>query len=708
MSNLPLQIEIHADGKLIETRRVTNDVIKIGRLASSHIQLDDADVARMHAVLEVSGGDVRLVDLGSPAGTRVNGARVDKHVAVRSGDRIDVGAYTLAVSYQRAPVANAMAQRPAMAAGAAHPMTSAPSPEFAPVAAAVASRPWPTNAADVERSDGTAVAEIITSYGDTVLDVRHIGTSATRRRVAPWLLGAGALMTVAGAGLFASDVMADWDGYREQVTTAQEEGRAMPEEPGTGFGTFGAILALLGLVPMMHGVSRRETVVASDYTIGEASDASFAMPCDAFAGDKFALVRTIDGAQHLSFTAQMSGVVQEGNTHASLEDLVASGRATRRAGRFDVPIASGARCRLQAGAITFHVNAVAPGKVIAGRAEVDKPFWAYTGSSLAVLGGLLVLTQLIPDGEMEMNLDDIGADNRYVGYLQQPDEEPEPELTDEVEPEVEEEAGGQGERASGPEGKMGDPREKTRDRAYALKKRPGMPPAVDRNYSMDASARTAGILGMMEESSSSFLADANGTFASGESDEDVWGNMNGGEIGSAFGMAGKGLVGSGRGGGGDGQGIGLGDVGLIGWGGGGGDGRQYGRGPGLNYGRDKGTALTKRTRRVPTARVAKGEINGALDKDVIRRVVRSHINEVRHCYNAGLTRDPNLSGRVQVQFQIGATGRVSAAVPTANGTTLGDKAVERCVAQAVRRWKFPRASNGGTSMVSYPFVFSPG
>jgi hypothetical protein len=241
-----------------------------------------------------------------------------------------------------------------------------------------------------------------------------------------------------------------------------------------------------------------------------------------------------------------------------------------------------------------------------------------------------------------------------------------------------------------------------------MKKRPGMPPAIARNYSMDATARTAGILGAMEESSSHFLADASGSFASGHSDEDVWGNIQGAEIGSAYGMAGKGLVGTGRGGGGDGQGIGLGDVGLIGWGGGGGDGRQYGRGPGLKYGRNKGTKLEGRHRRVPVARVAKGKIDGALDKGVIRRVVRSHINEVRHCYNQGLTRDPNLAGRVQIQFQIGSTGRVSAAVPTSKGTTLGDKGVQRCIARAVRRWKFPRANNGGMSMVSYPFVFSPG
>ena len=30
-----------------------------------------------------------------------------------------------------------------------------------------------------------------------------------------------------------------------------------------------------------------------------------------------------------------------------------------------------------------------------------------------------------------------------------------------------------------------------------------------------------------------------------------------------------------------------------------------------------------------------------------------------------------------------------------------------CVAQAVRRWKFPRAEGAGSTAVTYPFVFTP-
>ena len=110
--------------------------------------------------------------------------------------------------------------------------------------------------------------------------------------------------------------------------------------------------------------------------------------------------------------------------------------------------------------------------------------------------------------------------------------------------------------------------------------------------------------------------------------------------------------------------------------------------------------------RVPKIRRGKAKVRGNIDKDVIRRIVRNHHNEVRHCYNQGLARDPNLRGRVAVMFTIGPAGTVpSAAV---SESTLKDRNVANCVAKSVRRWKFPKPQSGGSAMVTYPFTFSPG
>ncbi len=72
--------------------RVQQSVVKLGKLASSHVRLDgDDDVSRMHAVIEVNDADeVVVIDLGSRAGTWVNGAKVDKRT-LQSGDKIQLG-----------------------------------------------------------------------------------------------------------------------------------------------------------------------------------------------------------------------------------------------------------------------------------------------------------------------------------------------------------------------------------------------------------------------------------------------------------------------------------------------------------------------------------------------------------------------------------------------------------------------------------------
>lgn len=99
------------------------------------------------------------------------------------------------------------------------------------------------------------------------------------------------------------------------------------------------------------------------------------------------------------------------------------------------------------------------------------------------------------------------------------------------------------------------------------------------------------------------------------------------------------------------------------------------------------------------------QVKGSLDKAIIRRIVRAHINEVRHCYNQGLAEDPALGGRVNVQFTISPTGKVPVAVVASS--TLDHDATETCIAKAVKRWKFPKPQGGGNVVVTYPFVLQP-
>lgn len=98
--------------------------------------------------------------------------------------------------------------------------------------------------------------------------------------------------------------------------------------------------------------------------------------------------------------------------------------------------------------------------------------------------------------------------------------------------------------------------------------------------------------------------------------------------------------------------------------------------------------------------------DGSLEKDEIRKVVKTHIQEIRSCYNEGLSRKPTMAGKLTVDFEIAAGGEVSSS-QIQQGSTLADPKVEGCVAAAVQSWKFP-APTGGSVHVSYPFEFAPG
>jgi TonB family protein len=268
-----------------------------------------------------------------------------------------------------------------------------------------------------------------------------------------------------------------------------------------------------------------------------------------------------------------------------------------------------------------------------------------------------------------------------------------------------------------------------------------------------------GMLG--SDDSGHFLASPyGGAFAAAGDDEDVWGGLTGTEVGEAFGVGGLGLVGTGRGAKAyevkagaaivwaDGSPAGqvtadhefatpprdeggrscfdapivtgqastvtlcfaAGDVGEIesttGWGSVGGLGTTGLIDTGSGFSGRGGAGFGGRGKRVPQVRQEKAAVTGSLDKDIIRRIVRAHINEVRYCYNQGLARDPALGGKVSIRFTVGPGGDVSAA--TIASSTLADEAVAECIAKAVKRWTFPKPAGGGAVVVTYPFVLEPG
>ena len=101
--------------------------------------------------------------------------------------------------------------------------------------------------------------------------------------------------------------------------------------------------------------------------------------------------------------------------------------------------------------------------------------------------------------------------------------------------------------------------------------------------------------------------------------------------------------------------------------------------------------------------VGQAVIMGALDRSVIDAYIRRNLAKIRWCYEKELNKDPKLFGRIVINFIISATGAVSSS--KVQRTTMGNATVESCVADQIKKIRFPAPKGGGIVIVNYPFVF---
>ena len=107
-----------------------------------------------------------------------------------------------------------------------------------------------------------------------------------------------------------------------------------------------------------------------------------------------------------------------------------------------------------------------------------------------------------------------------------------------------------------------------------------------------------------------------------------------------------------------------------------------------------------RPRRPPTM-VTFGhvDVRGALDRDLARRIIRAHVNELRSCLDANVD-----GGEVELAASVSFAvyqGKVGAVV--VDGEL--PEALRGCVKASFARWKFPK-QGGETNLVSVPVRLS--
>jgi pSer/pThr/pTyr-binding forkhead associated (FHA) protein len=163
----------------------------------------------------------------------------------------------------------------------------------------------------------------------------------------------------------------------------------------------------------------------------------------------------------------------------------------------------------------------------------------------------------------------------------------------------------------------------------------------------------------------------------------------GGTSGSSAGSGASGLQGSGKGGGG--TAVGVGGLGTSGFGTG-----AQGTGTGSMPGKGEVSISTESMNVY---------VLGSLSREEIERVVNSHRNEIRYCYDQELKRNPGLNGKVTMTWTIVEGGRVQG-VSTKENTT-GSISLANCIAGYLKDWRFPSPAQGSKAEVEWPWIFKP-
>jgi TonB family protein len=746
---IPIKFQIFKGDQLVREEMLNEPVIKIGKLASSHLRLEDETVSRMHAVVEVTGpGEIQLIDLGSTRGTMVNGERINKAI-LRSGDQVFFGDTRVVVSFatgsaeaEATPPPAMVAPQPAQQTPIAATMHYAPQQPVAPTPVAPVqtqilpqaqpvvqqaqpiapvqqqfvqqqqfsapaqqvthsvpafSAPASHVAAEVELLDGSKAIEVQALYRGVVINTRHLtdpSGKSTAGQSKGFIAGGIVFILVALVTFFSTIITAGQEKSRyEKFLNEGGEAKNFKwtiHSPALDATVFGGVA--VGLALFYMGLKRR-TKMTPNFIIGSDTTADTPVGPEYIGTGAFSLVSTTGADFLVNVTPNMSGEAHMDGQSMPLQQFV-----QQRGASFS--LGDRGRVKIDCGQTTFLVSATPKPR------PVPVPFliwrWseqAYTvGTTAALLLFLLMIFSVPPDPK-SLSLDLFNADSKFVNFLIKPPEEKEEEIPEWLKKKGPDEQGGKGKRHKGEEGKMGKKTSKNKEGLYGLKGPKDNPDPHLAKKLAEENAKNAGILGVLKMNEGSHLASIFGRdTAAGSDSVNVLGGLIGNEIGEAYGVGGLGLVGTGTGGGGTGEGtIGLGNFGTIGKGGGGGNGSGYGRGAG---------GLGGRRARAPDVIPGQANVRGSLDKEIIRRIIRRHINEVKYCYETELTKKADLSGRVAVQFTIAATGQVIASV--LQSSTMGNIRVENCVVQAVRRWEFPKPMGGGIVIVSYPFNFTAG
>ena len=425
--------------------------------------------------------------------------------------------------------------------------------------------------------------------------------------------------------------------------------------------------------------------------LGEGGRADFRMPAESLPADDFAIARLEAGRVLLSLPPGASGELRQGDGRvvalAELRRSAAAGREGAGAGCGLLPLEPGAAATIAFGDVAFRLRRVSRPTGYLSRLS-EKLDFAFLNVMLLVLfaGAALVATFHLRPASVDSAAGELHrVPDRFVQFILT---RPEPEPRDlrilaRLEADIAAGKARSAPRPRGAQGAMG--RRGEPDRGERSAQRAG-------GRDDQAAVERTALLRALGPGGPPGLAEVTGGEGLGATLEGAIGELDGPRVGSSDGFIGLGPKGSGPGGGGASDSIGTGPLRTRGRAGG-----RPGYGP-------AGPQARQRGERGIDIAVGRPIVVGSLSMDIIRRVIHGHRDQIRYCYARELTRHPDLSGKLTVKFTISTAGYVQQAAVSASA--LHHAALERCILQKVRSWKFPEP-RGGIVIVNYPFILRP-
>jgi TonB family protein len=644
---IPITLKVYKGDALVATKDFERDIIKIGRLASAHLSLDDEKVSRIHAVIDANDDRVSITDMGSMEGTYVNGKRVNK-TTLQWGDEVKLGSTRLIVERRAAnstqPLSGITGGMPAVVPSGLQMVAAAPTPPPAVL---------------------SAVPKV------------QVSADAFAAAPAPVL-----------------DAVPPPPAYEPPVVAAPPQPkavRAVPQPPA-------------GATALKPGRPRNETTSAevglqvrftwgdqllsvfqfdkpTSFKIGSTAAAKFHLDTAKLGAEEFELVKSSGSDFVIRLPSKATGEVDDSRGPIPLNEC---NRLNNDGGGYAMTMTTRdfVWAELGGGVRVEFTFAPMPKKVFVPMHErMDFQFVNLLLLVFFIVGGFVITAKNMDLSDDSLG-DDLNSHKAVVAKFMLKEEEKKKNPFLEKLASEKKNQGEAAAKAAKAEGKMGkkDMKQDTKQRSAQK--------AIDPN----AKDRAKSMVSQLFAGRNGGITTIFGKGGLGGDLKSATGNLMGNVTGDSGGLGGMGLRGSETGGGGQGNTVGIGAIGTHGRGGGNG---AYGNGVG-DIGKKAETGISIDS--------DGANVQGSIDKELIRQVIHRNRQQIRYCYETQLTRFPKLEGKVAVSFVIGPEGTVQQARTASS--TVGNPELESCLVARFKSWQFPKPKGGGIAQVTYPVVLT--